>query len=187
MYPCMWTCAKPVFLLFMSSTMGIVFNPIAGAITDHSPSAKDVHPYFRLQFYVEELGHHRKPVLILPNGLINPENERTAEINSCRGWDSNPATSWSTMQHLTAELSPLTFTVAIPTHAENDVHSFSRYDVFKKVKFANLTLNLKAKVVDDFGRNLSTCINVFAKFTLLDSAFCSWWHFMTNVRTDNLR
>ena len=56
-----------VCVLFVSSTSDIVFNPLAGAITDHSQSAKDTNPHFKCQLYVEDLSH-RKPVLILPNG-----------------------------------------------------------------------------------------------------------------------
>ena len=62
--------AMPVCVLFVSRS-GIVFNPSAGAITDHSQSAKDIDPYFKSQLYVEDPGH-RKPVLILPNGLSKP-------------------------------------------------------------------------------------------------------------------
>ena len=58
----------PVCVLFVSSTLGIVFNPNAGAITDHSQSAKDIYQYFKSELYVEDPGH-RKPVLILPNWL----------------------------------------------------------------------------------------------------------------------
>ena len=69
----------PVCVLFMSNRSGIVFNPSAGAITDHSQSAKDVDPYFKSKLYVDDPGH-RKPVLILPNRLRNSESERTTEI-----------------------------------------------------------------------------------------------------------
>ena len=61
----------PVYVLFVSSRSGIVFNRSAGAITDHSQSAKDIDPYFKSQLYVEDPGH-RKPALILPNGLSKP-------------------------------------------------------------------------------------------------------------------
>ena len=47
----------------MSSRSGIVLNSGAGAITDHSQSAKDIDPYFKSQLYVKDPGH-RKPVLI---------------------------------------------------------------------------------------------------------------------------
>ena len=59
----------PVCVLFVSSRSSIVFNP--SAITDDSQSAKDIDPYFKSQLYVEDPGH-RKPVLILPNGLSKP-------------------------------------------------------------------------------------------------------------------
>ena len=67
-----------VCVLFVSSRSGIVFNPSAGAITDHRQSAQDIDPYFKSQLYVEDPGH-RKPVLILSNWLIL-ENERTTKI-----------------------------------------------------------------------------------------------------------
>ena len=51
---------------------GIVFNPSAGAITDHSQLAKDIDTYFKSQHYVEDPGH-RKPVLILPNRPSKPQ------------------------------------------------------------------------------------------------------------------
>ena len=41
-------------VLFLSSRSGVVFNPSAGAITDHSQSAKDIDPYFKSQLYVED-------------------------------------------------------------------------------------------------------------------------------------
>ena len=44
----------PVCALFVSSRSGIVFSPSAGAITDHSQSAKDIDPYFKSQLYVED-------------------------------------------------------------------------------------------------------------------------------------
>ena len=74
-----WTYAMPVCVLFVSSRSGIVFNPSAEAITDHSQSAKDMDPYFKSQLYVEDPGH-RKPVLILPNGLSKP-GERAHDRN----------------------------------------------------------------------------------------------------------
>ena len=58
----------PVYVLFVSSRSGIVFNSSAGAVIYHSQSAKDINPYFKSQLYVKDLGHG-KPVLILPNGL----------------------------------------------------------------------------------------------------------------------
>ena len=61
----------PVCVLIVSSRSGIVCNPSAGAITDHSQSAKDIYPYFKSQLYVEDPGH-RKAVFILLNGLSQP-------------------------------------------------------------------------------------------------------------------
>ena len=52
-----WAYAMPVYVLFVSSRSGIVFNPSAGAITDYSQSAKDIDPYFKSQLYVEDPGH----------------------------------------------------------------------------------------------------------------------------------
>ena len=69
----------PVCVQFVSSRSGIVFNPSAGAITDHSQSAKNIDPYFKPQLYVEDLSY-RKPVLILPNGLNKP-GERAHDRN----------------------------------------------------------------------------------------------------------
>ena len=61
----------PECVLYVSSRSGIDFNPSAGTITDHSQSAKDIDPYFKSQLFVEDPSH-RKPVLILPNGLSKP-------------------------------------------------------------------------------------------------------------------
>ena len=74
-----WAYAMPVCVLFVSSRSGIVFNLSAGAITDHSQSAKDIELYFKSQLYVEDPGH-RKPVFILPNGLSKP-GERAHDRN----------------------------------------------------------------------------------------------------------
>ena len=71
--------AMPMCVLFVSSRSGIIFNPSAGAITDDRESAKDIDPYFKSQLYVEDPGH-RKPVLILPNGLRKPR-ERAHDRN----------------------------------------------------------------------------------------------------------
>ena len=40
-----WAYVMPLCVLFVSSRSGIVFNPSAGAITDHSQSAKDIDPF----------------------------------------------------------------------------------------------------------------------------------------------
>ena len=45
----------PVCVLFVSSRSNITFNPSAGAITDHSQSAKDIDSYFKSQLHVEVL------------------------------------------------------------------------------------------------------------------------------------
>ena len=74
-----WVYAMPVCVLFVSSRLGIVFNPSAGANTDHSQLAKDIDPYFKSQLYVNDPGH-REPVLILPNGLSKP-GERAHDRN----------------------------------------------------------------------------------------------------------
>ena len=66
-----WAYAMPVCVLFVSSRSDIVFNPNAGAITDHSQSAKNIDLYFKSMFYVEYPGH-RKRVLIFPNVLSKP-------------------------------------------------------------------------------------------------------------------
>ena len=38
----------------MSSTFGIVFNPNAGGVTDHSESAMDADTYFKSKLYVKD-------------------------------------------------------------------------------------------------------------------------------------
>ena len=75
-------------VLFVSSRSGIVFNLIAGAITDHSQSAKDIDPYFKSPLYVEDPGH-RKSVFLLPNGLSKSGERAHDKLNFRRGWDSN--------------------------------------------------------------------------------------------------
>ena len=45
-------------VLFVSSTSCVVFNPSAGAITDHSQLAKDIEPYLKSQLY--EVSQPRK-------------------------------------------------------------------------------------------------------------------------------
>ena len=55
-----------VFVLFVSSRSGVVFNPSASAITDHNQSAKDIDPYFKSQLYAEDPGR-RKTVRVLSN------------------------------------------------------------------------------------------------------------------------
>ena len=49
-----WAYAMPMCVLFVSSTSGIVFNPSAVAITNHSQPAKGVNPYFKFQLYVKK-------------------------------------------------------------------------------------------------------------------------------------
>ena len=58
----------PVYVLFVSSRLGINFNPSAGAITDHSQSVKDIDSYVKSQIYVED-PYHQKPVLIVSSYL----------------------------------------------------------------------------------------------------------------------
>ena len=89
-----------VCILFMSSTWDIVINTCADAITDHSQSAKNIDPYYNSQLYLTYPGH-RKPVLILPNGLSRP-GERALNINKFlpqMGFE--PTTSSSIVQCLT--------------------------------------------------------------------------------------
>ena len=63
--------AMPVCVLIVSRRSDVVFNPSAGAITDHSQSAKDIDPYFKSVLYAEDPSN-RKSALILPNGLSKP-------------------------------------------------------------------------------------------------------------------
>ena len=65
-------CDARVCVLFVSSRSGMVFNPSAGAITNHSKSAKDRYPYFKSQLYAEDPGR-TNPVLNLPNELSKPK------------------------------------------------------------------------------------------------------------------
>ena len=62
-----WAYAMPECVLFVSNRSGIVFNPSASALTDHSQSAKDIDSYFKSQLYVKDAGH-RKPVFIYRMG-----------------------------------------------------------------------------------------------------------------------
>ena len=77
---CGEVCADCVYI-----SSGIVFKPSPGAITDRSQSAKDTDPYFKSQLCVED-PDHRKPLLILPNGLSKPrERAHDRNFNFCRG------------------------------------------------------------------------------------------------------
>ena len=69
----------PVCAQFVSNMSDIIFNPSAGAITDHSQSAQNIDPYFKSQLYVEDPGH-RNPVLILSNEL-SKARERAHDRN----------------------------------------------------------------------------------------------------------
>ena len=60
----------------MSSTLGIIFNPSADAVTVHNQTVNDIDPYSHLD--------HRKPVLILPKGLSKPEDR--APIRNEEPW-----------------------------------------------------------------------------------------------------
>ena len=68
-----------VCVLFVSSRSGVIFNPSAGAVTNHSQSVKDIELGFKIQVYVKDPGH-RKPIRILPNGLSKP-GERAHDGN----------------------------------------------------------------------------------------------------------
>ena len=47
-------CDARVCVLFVSSSSRIIFNPSAGAVTDHCQFAKDLDPHFKSQLYVED-------------------------------------------------------------------------------------------------------------------------------------
>ena len=66
-------------VLLVSSRSGIVYNPSADAITDHSQSAKDVDPYFKSQIYVENLVTESR-YSFYRKGCVTQESERTTEI-----------------------------------------------------------------------------------------------------------
>ena len=51
MHVCVCVC---VCVLFVSSTSGIIFIPSAGALTDHTQSAKDIDLYLKSKLYVED-------------------------------------------------------------------------------------------------------------------------------------
>ena len=71
----------PVCVLFVSSRSGIVFNPRASAITDHSQSAKDIDPYFKSQLYAKH-PIRRNPVRILPNSKTGERAHDRNEISA---------------------------------------------------------------------------------------------------------
>ena len=75
----MWAYAMPACVLFVSSRSRIVFNPSAGAITDHSQSANDIDQYFKSRLYVEDHGH-RTPVIFYRLSWVNLKSARTTEI-----------------------------------------------------------------------------------------------------------
>ena len=83
----------------------ISFQPNAGATTDHSQSEKGIDPYFIPQLYVKDSGH-RKPVLMLPNGVIDlEESPRWKLISSVGGIRTHNLLSIG--RRLAAELPPL--------------------------------------------------------------------------------
>ena len=81
-----WAYAMPVCVLSVSSRSGIVFNPSAGTITDHSQSVKDIDPYFKSQLYVEN-PVHRKPVRysFYRIGRVNTKSERKIYFSAVGG------------------------------------------------------------------------------------------------------
>ena len=64
----------------VSSRSGIVFNPSADAITDHSQSAKDTDPYFKSQLYVEDPGKKNYLVLLF-SGEISNMSEAVGDLS----------------------------------------------------------------------------------------------------------
>ena len=84
---CEVTVYDPVFVLFVFSTIAIVFNTSADIITYHSRLAKDIDPYFKYQL----CGGTRPPFYRMECVNLDRESEsRNTEINLCRGWDFNP-------------------------------------------------------------------------------------------------
>ena len=71
----------------VSRMSGIVFNQSADTITDYSQSAKDVDPYFKFQFYVDDPATENW-YSFYRMGWVNLK--RVTEINFCRWWDSSP-------------------------------------------------------------------------------------------------
>ena len=77
------------YVCCVSSRSGIVYNPSAGVITDHSQTAKDIDSYFKFSsMWRTQATESRYSFYRM--GWVNPESERTTEFNFCRGWDSNP-------------------------------------------------------------------------------------------------
>ena len=66
-------CDDRVYVLFVSSRSGIVFNQSASAITDNNQSAKDIDSYFKSQLYAVDPGR-RKTVRAFYR-IVNPESE----------------------------------------------------------------------------------------------------------------
>ena len=91
--------------LFVSSRSGIVFNPNDGAVTDHSQSAKAetriLSPGFMWRTPATESRYSFYRI-----GWLNPERKRTTEVLFQPWVGFEPTTSWSTVQHITTELSP---------------------------------------------------------------------------------
>ena len=79
----------PVFVLFVYSRSGIIFNQSSTAITDHSQSEKDktsiLSPSSMWRTPATESRHSLYRI-----GWVNPGNERTTEIYFCRGLGLNP-------------------------------------------------------------------------------------------------
>ena len=59
MYAWVRIYAKPLSVLFVSSTLDVFLNPTAGSVTDHSRLAKCIDPYFKSQLYVDEPGDQK--------------------------------------------------------------------------------------------------------------------------------
>ena len=69
----------PMCALFLFSRSGIAFNQSAGAITDHSQSAKDIDSYFKCQLCEELLFLLFQYCSVTP--AIHFSDPQVAEIN----------------------------------------------------------------------------------------------------------
>ena len=69
----------PVCVMLVSSRSDVVFNPSAGAVTDHSQLAKNIDPNFKFQLYVEDPATE-KQYSFYRIVWDNSESEHTLEI-----------------------------------------------------------------------------------------------------------
>ena len=86
-----------VCALFVTSSLVIIFNTVAGANTYCSKSAMVMEPFLSPSSMWWTPGH-RKPVFLSPNWLSNQSERAHCKFNSCNGSVSYP-------QHLIRQIS----------------------------------------------------------------------------------